>query len=111
MPTTVYDKGTWDISDGILKLTSSPEITWNPEVERRFLVVHRRSQAAEILLVGIDEKLPYFEEQAGDDPEIMQLIVAKQHAGTQLTVRLKTAQLKAQLMRESWRPEYSGKQP
>ena len=34
MPTTVFDKGTWDISDGILKLTSGPEITWNPEVER-----------------------------------------------------------------------------
>lgn len=109
MPTTVYDKGTWDISDGILKLTSSPKIAWNPEVERRFLVVHRRSQAAEILLVGIDEKLPYFEEQAGDDPETMLLIVAKQRGNT--ISQAKTARLKAKLMRESWRPEYFRKQP
>jgi hypothetical protein len=109
MPTTVFDKGTWDISDGILKLTSSPEITWNPGVERRFLVVHRRSHAAEVLLVGIDKKLPYFEEQSGDDPETMLLIVAKQRGNT--ISQAKAVQLKAKLMSESWRPEYFRKQP
>ena len=109
MPTTVFDKGTWDISDGVLKLTSSPEIAWDPMVERRFLVVHRRAQAAEILLVGIDKELPYFEEQAGDDPEIMLLIVAKQRGNT--ISQAKAAQLKAKLVRESWRPEYFRKRP
>jgi hypothetical protein len=109
MPTTIFDKGSWDLSDGVLKLTSSPEITWNPMVERRFLVVHRRSQAAEILLVGIDKQLPNFEEQAGDDPETMLLIVAKQREST--ISQAKAAQVKAKLIRESWRPDYFRKQP
>jgi hypothetical protein len=109
MPTTIFDKGTWDLSDGVLKLTSSPEITWRPVVERQFVVVHRRSHVGEILLVGIDKELPYFEEKAGADPDTMLLIVAKQRE--KRISQAKAAQVKAELMRKSWRPEYFRKQP
>ncbi len=103
-PLAVRDKGTWKLTDGLVVLTSDSDVTWDPDAERKYVAVRRRSRPHEILLLGIGRHLSYFEEKANDSPEIELLVVAKE--------RLKTfsgapaAKMKSKLMRESWRPEY-----
>lgn len=109
MENTVFDKGTWSFAEAVLELKSDLEITWDPRLERKFLAVQRPSHSEEILLVGIEKELPYFEKKAGDDPELMLLIVSKQREKP--FSQAETAKLKANLMREGWRPDFFRKQP
>jgi hypothetical protein len=104
MANTVYDKGTWSFSAGVLQLKSGPEITWDTRLERGFLAVRRRSHDKEILLVGLERDLPYFEEQAGHDPESMLLIVARVRDKT--ISQAAAAGLRSRLIREAWRPDF-----
>jgi hypothetical protein len=102
LPNTIYDKGNWSFSKGILDLKSDLELPWNTDPDWRFLVVHRSSHADEILLVEI-ESLPYFEKKAGRDPEFMLLLVAKQRES--VINATEGPQLKVGLMREAWKPD------
>jgi hypothetical protein len=104
MQNTVFDKGTWAFSDGVLRLKSAPEIKWDPRLEHAFLPVRRISHAREILLVGIQKNLPYFEKHAGDDPELMLLIVAKQREN--MISQSEAAKLEVDLIRTAWRPDF-----
>lgn len=104
MPNTVFDKGTWRLSHDVLELKSDPEIVWNPELERRLLVLRRSSRKEEILLVGVEKSLPYFEKHAGDDPGLMLLIVSLQRETAMSEAS--TARLKDRLMWEAWRPNF-----
>ena len=62
-PLTGYDKGTWRISGALLELVSDPDVTWNPQAERQYAVVRRESHPEEVLLIGLERDLPYFEEK------------------------------------------------
>jgi hypothetical protein len=104
MPNTVFDKGTLSFNGNILELKSDPEIAWNSELERKFLVMRRPSHKEEILLVGTEKSLQYFDKNAGHDPELMLLIVALPREAS--VSRAGAATLKARLMREAWRPDY-----
>ena len=104
MPDTIYDKGTWSLTGAFHELKSDTKITWDPELERKFLAVRRRSNPNEILLVGIERDIRYFEENAGDDPEFMLLINSK--GRERMLSRSETTNLKAKLMRQSWRPGF-----
>ena len=108
MLNTVFDKGIWSFDSGILELKSDPEIVWDSELERKFLAVRRPSHKDEILLMGLRKSLPYFEKNAGDDPELMLLIVT--FPRVQPVSQAATARLKARLMREAWRPDFFRKQ-
>ena len=103
-PVTIHDKGTWALVEGLVELQSDQEVTWNPNVQRKYVLVRRSTHPREILLVGIERDLPYFEKQAGDSPELMLLIVAK--VRTQEITQAGCAKLKSKLMREAWRPHY-----
>jgi hypothetical protein len=103
-PGTIRDKGTWVVSGDELTLTSDSDITWNPGAERRYLLVRRRSQTQEILAVGMDRDLRYFEEHAGDDAEFMLLLVAKVRVNG-ISAK-ESIGLKKKLMREAWRPGF-----
>ena len=107
MPNTVFDKGTWSFTGGVLELRSDREVTWNPDLERRFLAVRRAFHAKEILLIGAEKALRRFEKQAGGDPESMLLMIAKQRVKT--ISRAEAAEQKTTLMREGWRPDSLGK--
>lgn len=107
MPTTVFDKGTWSFAGGVLELSSDWKVTWNPDLERRFLAVRRPSRSEEILLVGVENALRRFEKQGVGDPELMLLTIAKQRV--KKISRAETTGLKATLMREGWRPDSFGK--
>jgi hypothetical protein len=103
-PNTVFDKGTWIFEAGVLELRSDPEITWNSRLERKFLAVRRLSHKNEILLMGLEKSLPYFENHARHDPKLMLLIVTLLRE--EAVSRAETATLKATLMREAWRPDF-----
>jgi len=103
-PLTIYDKGRWAYDGAFLQLRSSPEITWDPKLQRKYLLLHRASRSHEMLLIGTERDLLYFEENAGDDPESMLLILAKIR---EKKIRpAESARLKAKLMLEAWRPQY-----
>ncbi|HSY89942.1 MAG TPA: hypothetical protein VK812_01140 [Candidatus Binatus sp.] len=103
-PATIRDKGAWVLSGDELTLKSDSDITWNPGVERRYLFVRRPSHPQEILAIGIDRDLRYFEENAKDDPEFMLLLVSK--ARVNGISAKESIELKKKLMREAWRPEF-----
>jgi len=104
MPNTVVDKGIWSLNGDILELKSDPEVVWDPKLERKFLAVRRPPHKDEILLMGLKKSLSYFDKHAGDDPELMLLIVTL--ARKEPVSQAATAGLKAKLMREAWRPDY-----
>jgi hypothetical protein len=102
MPITVYDKGSWNLSEDILELKSASEVTWDPDLDRRFLIVRRPSHPKENLLLGMDKDLQHFEEGAGDDPVLTLLIVGRQR--DRIIGQAETAKLKTSLLREGWKP-------
>jgi hypothetical protein len=101
--TTIVDKGSWVFSEGVGKLTSAPDVTWDPEAERTYLAVRRPRRKNEILLVGLERALPYFETKAHEDPEFALLLVAK--VRTSGFSSNAAAKLKAKLIRDAWRPQ------
>jgi hypothetical protein len=48
--------------------------------------------------------LPYFEKNAGDDPEFMLLVVARQRDA--MVSQPDAPKLKSRLLRERWRPNF-----
>jgi hypothetical protein len=103
-PLTVRDKGAWKLADGLVVLTSDSNVTWDPGAERKYVAVRGKSHRHEALLVGIGRDLSDFEENAKDDPETQLLVVAKERAKTFRPAT--AAKAKAELMKQSWRPEY-----
>ena len=88
-PVTVHDMGTWSVEEGLVKLKSGPEVSWDPGEYRWY---------------GIEYALPYFEKKAGNDPAFMLLVNAKKRETT--INRAEAKPLKMRLLKESWRPEY-----
>ena len=71
--------------------------------------MRRVAHGDEVLLVGIEKSLPYFEKEAGSDPELMLEIVGLQREGS--LSQAASMELKAKLMREAWRPEFFDQKP
>jgi len=108
-PYAITDKGAWTFSGGVLELNSDSDITWNTRLDRHFLAVRRLSFPKEILLLGIETDLPFFEGEAGSDPQVSLLIAGKQRDATISPAA--AAKLKAKLIREYWRPALSQRKP
>jgi hypothetical protein len=103
-PDTIRDKGSWNVSGGEINLTTDSDVTWNPGTERHYLLVHRRSKTQEVIAVGMDRSLRYFEKHAKDDPEFMLLLVSMIRVSEiSLTDSNK---LKERLVQEDWRPGF-----
>jgi hypothetical protein len=108
-PLTIYDKGTWTFTSGAVELRSDSDVTWDPEADRTYLAVRRRSKKKEVLLVGTHSDLSRFETESQDDPELTLLIVCKGRRG-KLT-RAASQIVKTQLLEQSWHPEYFKEKP
>jgi hypothetical protein len=103
-PATIQDKGHWVASEGEVRLTSDSDITWSPGAERRYLLVRRRSHLQEILAIGLERDIPYFEKNADRDPEFQLLIGSKMQI-SRISSK-ESAQLKEKLMHDAWRPDF-----
>jgi len=104
-PLVVRDKGKWQVVNGVIVLSSDNEVKWDPGVERRYIAVYRHSNDREIFLVGTNRALADFEQNAGDQPTIQFLVVAK--ARSRLFKNQDEAmQIKKKLMLESWHQSY-----
>jgi hypothetical protein len=101
-PLTIYDKGKWRFTNGVVELKSDPDVTWDPEADRTYVAVRRRSKTKEILLVGVHSDLPRLETETKNDQQTTLLYAVKKRDGT--ITRSKTAKVKARLLRECWRP-------
>jgi hypothetical protein len=102
-PPTIYDKGQWVFVDGLVQLKSDSDVTWDPEADRAYVVVYRRSKRKEVLLVGTQSDLARFEAEGQGNPELALLYVAKKRHSPM--TRSKAVRIKARLLRESWHPE------
>jgi hypothetical protein len=104
MPDTIVDKGQWTFSDGELHLKSDSEITWDPEIDRTLLAVRRAFHLREILLIGADRDVSYFENNAKGDPNLMLLILGKMREASFNPEQ--AAKVKRDLYRNDWRPDF-----
>ncbi len=102
-PETISDKGAWTYSLGLVQLVSDPEVKWNAGIDRRLIALRRSSMQDEVLLIEVAQ-LPYFEEKAGDDPESMLLIVAKERSKPLQPSEV--SKLKGSLMKRLWNPKF-----
>ncbi|MBV9887317.1 MAG: hypothetical protein JO119_12285 [Acidobacteria bacterium] len=109
MPPTIFDKGTWRIVADVVELKSAREVTWNPDLERKFLMLRRSSHPEEFLLVGTDVAVKRFERLAGSDGENALLTVAKKRK--RVIEPERAARVKGYLMRKAWHPERFGDAP
>ena len=107
-PYMVFDKGSWKLKDGLITLARDPDLPWDPDkyynFDMKYIAIQRVANKSEALLVGVDRKLPYFEEKAGQDPAWMLLVVAlKREKAIEAGNSAKT---KTNLMKKAWRPEF-----
>lgn len=103
-PLVIRDKGVWKTSDGLVELSSDPDVTWDSGTERKYIVIHRQSRPHEILLIGTDRDLSNFEETAKDEAEIDLLVFCKERSRSITSGQ--AARIKQDLMRQAWQPEY-----
>jgi hypothetical protein len=68
--TRIHDQGTWKLSGKAIRLTSDPEIAWDPLIDRRLFAIRRTSKPNEVLLIGLDSDLLAFEKQPAMNSEI-----------------------------------------
>lgn len=110
IPATIFDKGTWKVEGTLLVLNSDRDVTWNPDLERRFLMLHRTSHAEESLLVGAEKAVNRFEVLAHGNPEVALLTVAKQRI--KIITAEQAMRVREDVMRKEWHPErFESKNP
>ncbi len=110
VPTTIFDKGRWEVASDLLHLKSDTEIKWNPDLERSFLMLQRASHSSEILLVGSGKAVDRFEARAVGNPETALLTVAKQRI--KVISPEQTARVRGDLMKRAWHPDrFTGNTP
>jgi hypothetical protein len=109
MPETIYDKGRWSVVNSVLQLSSDSDIHWDPNVDRTHVSIRRTGRPNEIMLVGLSRAISYFEENAGDDPEFMLLLVGMLRVRTFDAVSARAT--KARLLKGAWRPEFFRQSP
>jgi hypothetical protein len=101
LPPTIYDKGKWILRGGFLDLASDPDVIWQPNVERRHLLIRRLGHEEEVMSVGAKKALHNFEKNAGNDPGFMLLRIGRVR---EERFNKGFAEVKARLMREAWDP-------
>jgi len=109
-PETIHDKGSWQVTRGVLTLASDSDVTWQPSGDRKY-ATFRLTNSPRQLLIGLDFQLRVFESVVREMPT---------HAATLLTLASfrrdrewragEGLLLKSQLMKRNWRPEYFQKQ-
>jgi hypothetical protein len=55
LPPTVYDKGRWQLRDGILELKRAPDVTWAPVQHQRYVAVRGKQTPEAVALAGVDD--------------------------------------------------------
>jgi len=99
----ILDKGTWHYSRGTIELVSDPEVKWDPEIERRFITIHRLAMEREVLLIGTDLDLSHFEKESAVDSETTLLGFA--HERFKAINPSEATELKANLLKNYWFPK------
>lgn len=107
-PLTIYDKGEWRIENDTIVLHSDKDVSWDPDVERRYIAVARQGHPGEILLLGINTALTRFEADRDVEPEIALMTFVKERR-MELNKRSNAAKIKKKLLRTEWNPAYFGK--
>ena len=102
-PETISDKGGWKYSAGLVQLVSDPEVKWDPGIGRQLIALRRSSVQDEVLLIETS-RLSDFEQNAGDHPESMLLILAKERS--EPIQASEVSKLKASLMKDLWNPNF-----
>jgi hypothetical protein len=105
MPERVFDKGKWWVADGVVVLSSDPDVTWPVRWDQRYLLLRAKGASGE-LLFGLDRSMVgfrYFVSHASG----MSGVDGLQAFGLARTPwqPRQAAQTRKRLMTEAWRPE------
>src|SRR5262245_7629866 len=107
-PETVYDKGHWALSDGVLQLAPDADITWESDSDRRFLCL-KDGQTSRPVLLGIDVSLQRLEELADANPGLgsgddwLRAVAFTRRKALDLG---ESRKVKARVLRDAWRPDH-----
>jgi hypothetical protein len=104
LPETIFDKGTWTSSGGILRLMSDKDVTWHPTNPRKYVIFRRTPHPREVRLAGLGHDLQYFAENADRDPELMILITSMVREAKYSVED--SASTKEALLRNAWNPRF-----
>jgi hypothetical protein len=98
---TIYDRGRWEYKDGNIILISDQTVPGFQALEdRTFLPIEYKGQ---LRLLGSKEQITYFQENAGDDPELMLMICSREKVESFTPEKSQLVQ--ARLLKEAWRPD------
>ena len=105
-PETIYDRGRWSFSDGVVDLSSDHVLNQSDYPRDRRYVAFRFAldKAPDLRLIGTDQSLAYFSTNAGEDPGFMLLITSLEQKDRYSATRSESVYKK--LMRQAWRPDY-----
>ena len=101
MPETIFDKGSWQFRSGCIFLKSDSDVKWKTNNPKTFIALRRNKVVDEVFLLGVDRDLEYFEENSGNDPELMLLITGLKEA-----IFLKSKMKQSDLMSRAWNPNF-----
>lgn len=99
MQETIFDKGSWEFIDGCVFLTSDSDIKWKTNNPKTLIALRRNKVADEVFLLGVDKDLDYFEDNSGDNPELMLLLKTLKRIKF-----LKSKVKQSDLISRAWRP-------
>lgn len=102
-----YDKGTWQLSNALVKLVSDPDVTWDLRGGRLYIMIRREGHPQEVLLMGLERDLPYLEEAIRERDDLLEHTFLFLALAREQTYELpESAILQADLMERLWTPHY-----
>ena len=108
MPVTVYDKGMWRMSGLTIELTSDAEVRWGPgggcsRLQRRYLLFQRLGLTRDAVLMDLGCALSSLVKDSRD-PAFGLLVLGLLR--TETYDRAKATKVRAELMKNAWRPQW-----
>lgn len=107
MPETIYDKGGWQVSNGVLLMSPASEVTWEPFGNRQYLVLRQKEGAPEPLLFGIHVSFHLFKEMLKEQPaKAGTWLWLSSYRRTRGWAPREPERVRADLMKKGWKPEW-----
>jgi len=104
LPETVFDRGSWSVVGGVLKLEWNAAITWKTSNEKQYVVIRYEERPAHFFLLGIEQQLDYLKENIGKDADFMFLVTSLAFAKSFSESNWR--EIQSAVLRRAWHPKF-----
>ncbi len=106
LPETIYDRGRWSITNGVVELASDHELKNSDRPRNHRYVIFRLAVdgSPTLRLIGTSWELPYFEQNGRDDSPFMLLINSMEQ--TERYSPDRSLAVYKRLMHDAWNPGF-----